>query len=359
MKTTGGLFAQIKKQSEQIFADAGKILNDAIVRPLGEKVLPWLQKAAGWFSSFAETGEGEFISETPSSYQKFAEEHGYIEQEQSKEGLAAAQKKQEEAAAQKKQEEAAARAARFRQERAKQRNARNQEQWESMDLGEKRELIGRNTKLGQDVTSEELKEKLRSHPVFAKLAADETITAEDEQNYNMLSVQLEQLKILEKQEAAVAHQRKNVEQITQDYENRKELLQAELAGDEEKVRQLQAEEEIRKRIEGYEAKGVDAETAKKMVEEEVKLEADVTKKKAAQQEAQQAAQPQLQPPANGWIQTSLASVGGGGVRIRQYESAGLKSAQNTEKNTAAMVTKMNDLVIAVKNLKTSNAMVLP
>lgn len=351
MKTTGGLWAQIKKQSEQAFADAGKILNDAIVRPLGEKVLPWLQKAAGWLSSVAETGEGEFISETPSSYQKFAEEHGYVEQENPKEDLATAQKKKE---------ESAARAARLRQDRTKLLTARNQERWESMELGEKRTIIGRNTGLGQDVTSEALKERLQKHPVFAKLASGEEVTADDEQNYNMLSGQLKHLEMLEKQEAAVARQRQQVEQITQEYESRKAMLQAELEGDDEKLRQLQAEEEIRKRIEGYKAKGVDAETAKKMVKEEVMLETDVTKKKAAQQQAQQAAPQQPQPSANGWIQSSLASVGGGGVRIRQYESAGLKTAQNTEKNTAAIVTKMNDLVTAVNKLQTAPAaMVLP
>ncbi|MBQ9830550.1 MAG: hypothetical protein IJO38_09425 [Akkermansia sp.] len=348
MKTTGGLWAQVKKQSEQAFADAGKILNDAIVRPLGGKVLPWLQKAAGWLSSIAETGEGEFISETPSSYQKFAEEHGYSEPPAKTAEQLAEEKKLAEAAA--------ARAEKIKALRKAVLDAANAEAWADMDLGKKRDLIGRNTGLGQDVTSAALKEKLLNHPAFAKLAAGEELTIDDEQNYDMLQRQLKHLQTLEKQEEAARKQKAVLDEIMENAEHRQALLQAELAGDDERLRKLQAEEEVRKKIADLRAKGVDAETARKLVEDELSLQAQVAEKKAAQQPQQP--QTYQGPESKGFIQTSLANVGGGGIRIRQYESAGLKAAQNTEKNTAEAVTRLNDLISAVKNINVSGNAVL-
>lgn len=348
MKTTGGLWAQIKKQSEQAFADAGKILNDVIVRPLGGKVLPWLQKAAGWLSFIAETGEGEFISETPSSYQKFAEEHGYSEPPAKTAEQLAEEKKLAEAAA--------ARAEKIKAQRKAALDAANAEAWADMDLGKKRDLIGRNTGLGQDVTSAALKEKLLNHPAFAKLAAGEELTIDDEQNYDMLQRQFKHLQTLEKQEEAARKQKAVLDEIMENAEHRQALLQAELAGDDELLRKLQAEEEVRKKIADLRAKGVDAETARKLVEDELSLQAQVAEKKAARQPQQP--QTYQGPESKGFIQTSLANVGGGGIRIRQYESAGLKAAQNTEKNTAEAVTRLNDLISAVKNINVSGNAVL-
>lgn len=350
-KSTAGMMAKFGSEWDVFLRNFGQLINEGLVKPLGEKLLPVLQKVSGFFKDLMRDKTEDLIADTPSSYQKFAEEHGYTE---------APSKTAEQLAEEKKlAEAAAARAEKFKELRKAARDAANAEAWANMDLAKKRELIGRNTGLGQDVTSEALKEKLQNHSAFAKIAAGEDVTAEDEQNYNMLNRQLKHLQTLEKQEESARKQKEHLDEMMESAERRQELLEAELAGDKERVRLLQQAEEAEKLAEGYRKAGMDAAEAEQLAAKEVELRGKIEDKRAAEAAQQKQEEPQQQK-ASGWIQTSLASVGGGGVAIRQYENQALKVAQNTEKATNTISATASEILtfLQTRSNTTSTAAVL-
>lgn len=346
-KSTAGLIQQVGSAWDSILRDFGSLINDGLVKPLGGKVLPMLQKAAGWWRELMRDKTEDLIADTPSSYQEFAEKHGYAEKQKSAEEIAAEKRLAE---------EQAARTKRFTELRAQMRDEANAETWENMDLGKKRDLIGRNTGLGEGVTTAALEEKIRSHPALAKLFSGEAITAEDEKNFDMLQRQLKHLQTLEKQEEAVRKQKEHLADIMEDAERRHELLEAELAGDHERVRLLQQAEEAEKLAAGYRAAGMEAAEAEKLAAREVEMRGKLEDKRSA--ENKQAAAEPNQQKASGLIQTALASVGGGGVSLRQYENQALKVAQNTEKATTTISATATEILNFMKTRPTTSGAVL-
>ena len=106
---------------------------------------------------------------------------------------------------------------------------------------------------------------------------------------------------------------------------------------------MQMEEEVQKRAAEYRKMGKGAAEAEKMAAEDVALQRQAAAaRQAAGQESPEAAR------VTGLIQTSLASVGGGGVSIRQYENQSLKVARNTEQNTLNLFKTAEDILTAIK-----------
>jgi hypothetical protein len=109
-------------------------------------------------------------------------------------------------------------------------------------------------------------------------------------------------------------------------EMRRQLQEAELAGDEKKLRLLQAQAEAARLYSQYVKSGIDSGSALQMA--------------AAEAARNQAIQAQKQKPvlasgsrATGWLESELSAVGGGGIRVRDYEAGAVDIARDTKKNT--------------------------
>ena len=339
-KTTLGMFAKLKSEADSILRAIGGRVLENLVNPLCTLLLPVVEKVGDFFRSWDREPEEDLISETPEGYKRLLEKETA--------DAAASSGPPPRTPEEIKAEEERLRAVELRRDayRSLKKNmldAANADLWDAMSLEERRASIGRNTGLGDGVTVAGIDAAIRAEDGMAKLARGEEITEDDIDHTKMLLQQRKLLEGLEEQEEVAQQQREHAEQMLQQAARRQEMLRAEIAGDKEKLQLMQMEEEVQKRAAEYRKMGKGAAEAEKMAAEDVALQRQAAAaRQAAGQESPEAAR------VTGLIQTSLASVGGGGVSIRQYENQSLKVARNTEQNTLNLFKTAEDILTAIK-----------
>lgn len=337
-KTTGGLMKTMASEWDSLLRNFGQLINEGLVAPLVSTVLPALQKAAGFFRELMRDKTEDLIADTPSSYQEFAKKHGYDEPaERTREEIEAEAALRAEA---QKNTEA------YKQLRQSALAAINAEQWANMSAAEQRQVIGQATGLGEGVTVAGIDSKLRQESGWRKLAAGDTVSAEDLAETQRLMKMRERLKLVEREEEMMSKQASAQEKFMAEVERERELMRARIEGDTERVRLLELAADTEKLAAQYRAQGgLSQEEALKQAAETIELR-EQTREAQRQRPAESGSAESL-VRSTGWISSALADVGGGGSRIRSYEASSVKVAQNTEKNTsniAASASKILDFL---------------
>lgn len=122
------------------------------------------------------------------------------------------------------------------------------------------------------------------------------------------------------------------QKIREEFERRMAIQDAILAGDNERAELLQQQVDAEKLAADYAAKGIDLESARAMAAEEV------AKRSAKPQAAEVYDPTSSNVRVRETISSPLASIGGGGVRIRLYENQQLSAATKTANNTTNIAT---------------------
>lgn len=339
--STAGLISRLGSEWDSILRNFGERLNEGLVKPLAEKVLPLMQKTGDWWRDLMrDRATEDLISDIHPDYQKLLDAEAAAT-------AGPAAKTQEELEAEAKLREAVEqRTEAYKDLKKAMLDASNADLWREMSLDAKRAAIGRNTGIGSGVTVASIDDAIRSESGMAKLARGEEISESELVHTKMLLRQRQLLAELEKQEEAALKQREHAEEALRQADRRQQMLQAELDGDEERLRLLKLQEEVEKRVAQYRQQGLDEADAEARAAQDIAIENQVQEKRRLEKAGE--AKPEQGMKSNGWIQTSLASVGGGGVSMRQYESQGLKVAQNTEQNTANIFSTAKDILNAIR-----------
>lgn len=342
-KSTAGLMNRIASEWDSILRNFGELLNEGLVKPLAGKVLPMLQKAGDWWRELMRDKTEDYISDIHPDYQKLLDEEAA-----GKAGPPA--KTVAEIEAEKKlREEAEKRAEAFRDIHRERARLQGAEAWQRLSAAEKRTAIGRRTGLGDDVSLAGIDAALLSDPTHQKLMRGEEVSKEDLARAQMLQRSRAQLAELVKQEESALRQKETAEEMLRQAEKRQQMLQAELDGDKEKLALLQLEEQMEKRTAEYRKMGLSHEEAQQRAAQDVALQNQL----AAKRQETPAQEPGAMK-STGWIRSSLASIGGGGVSMRQYESQGLKVAKDTATNTANIF-KTAESILAAMNTRPAGA----
>lgn len=339
LKSTGGLVARMGTEWDAMLRNFGSVINDGMVKPLADGVLPALSKVSGFFRELNRDKTEDLISDIAPGYQKLLDaENAPVPAEKTREEIEA--EKALQAQLQKNTEE-------YKALVLAARDARNAANWDALTSAEKRAAIGNATGLGQDVTQAAITEKIRSDSAFAQIAAGETVSTDDLARVQNLTMWREQLAQLEKQEAAEKAQLDRQQEFLRAAEQKRALMEAELAGDREKLTLLKAQEETRRLALQYQQQGGLSESESlRRAAEEVAMTNRVA---AARQPA--AADATASPlKSKGWINSTLADVGGGGTRIRNYESQAFRVAQKTEQHTSTIATSAKDILKSLNTI---------
>lgn len=324
-KTTGGLMKTIASEWDSLLRNFGQLINEGLVAPLVKTVLPSLQKAAGFFRELMRDKTEDLIADTPSSYQKWAEEHGYAEKqkERTREEIEAEAARRAEAQKNSEQYKSLRLAALADEGAAR---------WENMSTAERRASIAQSTGLDESVSVAALDEKIRQHEAVKKVASG-SVTGEDLAELQRLKSARERLKLVEREEEVLRNQAAAQDQYLRNVEHDRELMKARIAGDSERVRLLELAAETERLAAQYRAQGgLSPEEALQQAAQDIEL-----REQAKEAERQRSAAPKDTSSlvrSTGWLSTAMADIGGGGSRLRTYEASTVKVAQNTEKNTA-------------------------
>ena len=348
-KTTGGLMKTLAREWDSLQRNFGHLINEGLAAPLERNVLPLLQKAAGFFRELMRDKSEDLISEVPSSFKEWAAEHGYNDEpaERSRQEIEAEAALRAEA---QKNTEA------YKQLRQSALAAINAEQWANMSAAEQRKVIGQATGLGDGVTVAGIDAKLRQEAGWRKLAAGDTVSAEDLAETQRLMKMRERLKLVEREEALMSKQAASQGKFMAEVERERDLMRARLEGDTERVRLLELAAETERLAAQYRAQGgLSQEEALKQAAETIELREQA---REAERQHTPAADPELLVRSTGWMGTALADIGGGGERIRTYEASAVKIAQNTEKNTAQIANTAGQILNFLNNTNFNNATVL-
>lgn len=325
--STGGVMRSLGRAWESIMRSAGDLLNEHIVHPLAEKALPAVKELAEKVRGWVHEDGGKAREIVPWVAEARAAESPREMAEMAATEVASAQYMAEVSGVMERQRAAAADA-----------------RWGKMTLAARRAELGRITGLGEGVSVKGIDRLMgeRAGALQARVAGGGLVYGDDMAGLQELERARELMVVLEEQEAVTKRQRTLDEDRLRVADRRRAMMLAEIAGDGEQLAALEREAELEKRVAEYRRSGVEAEEAAVMAAEEMDLErrvAEVRKSREARDEGQKMA---------GFVQTGLASVGGGGVSMRMYESQGLKVAQSTERNTAEVATGVKELVAEVK-----------
>lgn len=340
-KTTGGLMKTLASEWDSLLRNFGQLINEGLVAPLARTVLPALQKAAGFFRELMRDRTEDLIADTPSSYKEFAKKYGYDQEpkEKTREEIEAEAALRAEA---QKNTEA------YKQLRQSALAAMNAEQWANLSAAEQRQIIGHATGLGEGVTVAGIDAKLRQEAGWRKLAAGDTVSAEDLAETQSLIKMRERLKLVEREEESMSKQAKAQEKFMAEVERERDLMRARLEGDTERVRLLELAAETEKLAAQYRAQGgLSQEEALKQAADTIELR-EQTREAQRQRPAESGDSSSL-VRSTGWISSALADVGGGGSRIRSYEASSVKVAQKTEKNTATIAISASKILDFLNN----------
>ena len=339
--STAGLISRLGSEWDSIMRNFGELLNEGLVKPLAEKVLPLMQKAGDWWRDLMrDRATEDLISDIHPEYQKL------LDAEAAENAGPAAKTQAELEAEARLREEVEARTEAYKDLKKAMLDASNADLWREMSMDDQRAAIGRNTGIGSGVTVAAIDDAIRSESGMAKLARGEDISESELAHTKMLLRQRQLLAELEKQEEAALKQREHAEEALRQADRRQEMLKAEIAGDEERLRLLKLQEEVEKRAAQYRQQGLDDADAEARAAEDIALENQAAEVRRAAELKKASGESGMK--ATGWVQTSLAAVGGGGVALRQYESQGLKVAQNTEQNTANIFSTAKEILNAIR-----------
>lgn len=324
-KTTGGLMKTLAAEWDSLLRNFGQLINTNLVDPLINRVVPALQKAAGFIRELVRDKTEDLIADTPSSYQKWAEEHGYSEKtkERTREEIEAEAARRAEA--QKNTEQ-------YKSLRLEALADEGAARWNNMSTAERRASIAQSTGLDESVSVAALDEKIRQHEAVKKVASG-SVTGEDLAELQRLKSARERLKLVEREEEVLRKQAADQAQYLRNVEHDRELMKARIAGDTERVRLLELAAETERLAAQYRAQGgLSPEEALQQAAQDIEL-----REQAKAAERQRSAAPTDTSSlvrSTGWLSTAMADIGGGGSRLRTYEASTVKVAQNTEKNTA-------------------------
>ena len=320
LKTTGGQMKSMISEWDSLLRNFGQLLNEGLI----VKFLPELQEAAGFFRDLMRDRTEDLIADTPSSFTKWAEEHGYAEPKQrTREEIEAEAARRAEAQKNTEQYKSLRLAALADEGAAR---------WDNMSTAERRASIARTTGLGENVSVATLDEKIRQHEAVNKVAA-ESVTGEDLAELQKLKHARERLKLVEKEEELSRKQAATQEQYLRNVEQDREMMKARIAGDSERVRLLELAAETERLAAQYRTQGgLSPEEALQQAAQDIELREQA--KAAERQRSATSAGTSSLVRSTGWLSTAMADIGGGGSRIRTYEASTVKVAQNTEKNTA-------------------------
>ena len=340
-KTTGGLMKTLAKEWDSLQRNFGHLVNEGLVEPLESTVLPSLQKAAGFFRELMRDKTGDYISEVPSSFKEWAAEHGDNDEP-------AERTRQEIEAEAALRAEAQKNTEAYKQLRQSALAAINAEQWANMSAAEQRKVIGQATGLGDGVTVAGIDAKLRQEAGWRKLAAGDTVSAEDLAETQRLMKMRERLKLVEREEALMSKQAAAQGKFMAEVERERDLMRARLEGDTERVRLLELAADTERLAAQYRAQGgLSQEESLKQAAATIELREQA--REAQRQSPAAAGDSSSLVRSTGWISSALADVGGGGSRIRSYEASSVRVAQNTEKNTSNIATSASKILDFLNN----------
>lgn len=320
LKTTGGQMKSMISEWDSLLRNFGQLLNEGLI----VKFLPEIQEAAEFFRNLMRDKTEDLISDTPSSFTKWAEEHGYAEPKQRTRAEIEAEAAQRAEAQKNTEQYKSLRLAALADEGAA--------RWDNLSTAERRASIAQSTGLGESVSVAALDEKIRQHEAVKKVAAG-SVTGEDLAELQRLKRARERLKLVEKEEGLLRKQADSQDQYLRNVEQDRELMKARIAGDTERVRLLELAAETERLAAQYRAQGgLTPEEARQQAAQDIELREQA--KAAERQRSAAASEGASLVRSTGWLSTAMADIGGGGSRIRTYEASTVKVAQNTEKNTA-------------------------
>ena len=325
-ETTLGQLSQIWSEWKSAWAGMGRALDQYIIRPLADKVLPLAKEYFSWLRKFWDGPDvtESIISETPEAYKKlYPAEEG---KDKIQQRFEAQQKLKEEKAAREKQQQAENEAWSIRRGL---QNSRADAVWAGMSLAERRASIGRNTGLGEGVSLDSLDEKILSSEGYTNANA----TAEQVAQLRLLVNERKRLVELLKQESVelekVQQKEEQREDMIQEAEQRRLLQEAELAGEKERVRLLKEQAEAARLYNQYIKAGVESGKAMQLASAEIARKRAIQDMNAKRSEGSR---------VSGWLESELSAVGGGGIRVRNYEAGAVDIARDTKENTADIAT---------------------
>lgn len=320
LKTTGGQMKSMISEWDSLLRNFGQLLNEGLI----VKFLPEIQEAAGFMRELMRDKTEDLIADTPSSFQKWAEAHGYAEPKKRTRAEIEAEAAQRAEAQKNTEQYKSLRLAALADEGAA--------RWDNMSTAERRASIARTTGLGESVSVAALDEKIRQHEAVKKVSTG-SVTGEDLAELQRLKHARERLKLVEREEELLRKQAASQDQYMRNVEHDRELMKARIAGDTERVRLLELAAETERLAAQYRAQGgLSPEEALQQAAQDIEL-----REQAKEAERQRSAAPKDTSSlvrSTGWLSTAMADIGGGGSRIRTYEASTVKVAQNTEKNTA-------------------------
>lgn len=345
-ETTLGQLSQIWAEWKSIWAAMGRALDQYIIRPLADKVLPLAKAYFSWLRKFWDGPDvtESLISETPEEYKKLnpAEE----EKDKIQQRFEAQQKLKEDKAAREKQQAAENEAWSIRRGL---QNSRADAVWAGMSLAERRASIGRNTGLGDGVSLASLDEKILSSEGYTNPNA----TAEQVAQLRLLVNERKRLVEILKQESVELEKVKQKEEQREDMlkeaEQRRLLQEAELAGEKERVRLMKAQAEAARLYQQYIKAGVDSGKAMQLASSEIARKSAIQDMNAKRSEGSR---------VSGWLESELSAVGGGGIRVRNYEAGAVDIARDTKENTADIATTAEKIFEYLQKSHGSSAAVL-
>lgn len=320
LKTTGGQMKSMISEWDSLLRNFGQLLNEGLV----VKFLPEIQEAAGFMRELMRDKTEDLLADTPSSYQKWAEEHGYAEPKKRTRAEIEAEAAQRAEAQKNTEQYKSLRMAALADEGAA--------RWDNLSTADRRASIARTTGLGEAVSVAALDEKIRQHEAVRKVASG-TVTGEDLAELQRLKSARERLKLVEREEELLRKQAESQDQYLRNVEQDRELMKARISGDTERVRLLELAAETERLAAQYRAQGgLSPEEAIQQAAQDIELREQA--KAADRQRSAAASEGNSLVRSTGWLSTAMADIGGGGSRIRTYEASTVKVAQNTEKNTA-------------------------
>lgn len=322
LKTTGGQMKSMISEWDSLLRNFGQLLNEGLI----VKFLPEMQEAAEFFRDLMRDRTADLIADSPSSFTKWAEEHGYAEPKKRTRAEIEAEAAQRAEAQKNTEQYKSLRLAALADEGAA--------RWDNLSTAERRASIAQATGLGESVSVAALDEKIRQHEAVKRVAAG-SVTGEDLAELQRLKRARERLKLVEREEELLRKQAASQDQYLRNVEQDRELMKARIAGDTERVRLLELAAETERLAAQYRAQGgLTPEEALQQAAQDIELREQA--KAAERQRAAAASEGASLVRSTGWLSTSMADIGGGGSRIRTYEASTVKVAQNTEKNTATI-----------------------
>lgn len=338
--------ASISSKFEELLVVVGKFLKegfvDYIAKPLGlDKMLDWADDA---LDSVRETLSGPDPNkafdwvQTPTGFQGENTPDKIQQKFEANQALSAQERDQ--AAAQ-------ANMAELVRLKNASLNAKNAATWAGMSTAEKRQNLATSTGLGDNLSIAAIDQAIASSSGMAAMAAGEAVSSADVDRMRALTDARKKLLDLERAEAAERASLQKQQDLLDAAEKRRALQEAELAGDKQKLQHLKDQQEAEKLYEQYKAAGLSQEEAMEKAAAESERLIAIRSMKNGESVTPSVGGEVVR--STGWLSSSLADVGGGGARIRQYEGGAIEIARKTEAHTESISLTADQILEHLKN----------